>query len=258
MVKIRVTQIGLSFMQGTLPITAKNFRRIVVLTGAGISAESGIKTFRDQNGLWENHKIEDVATPQGFKKNKSLVYEFYNERRRQLLSPEVIPNPAHMALANFEKNFLGEFTLITQNVDNLHQRAGSQNCLPMHGELLKARCLTSCKIFDMPTDFDQETVCPCCQKKGELRPHIVWFGETPLFMGEIQEVVSKADLFVAIGTSGQVYPAAGLVQLAKKYANATTVEINLAPVSQNGIKDSFFDYQWTGKASQLVPELFIF
>ena len=134
---------------------------IVILTGAGISAESGLSTFRAADGLWENHRVEEVASPEGFAKNPQLVYEFYNQRRKQLLSPEVRPNPAHTALAKFEHEFQGEFLLVTQNIDNLHERAGSDNVLHMHGEALKMRCMNSLMVFDIREDIDFDTCCSC-------------------------------------------------------------------------------------------------
>ena len=155
-------------------------RSVVVLTGAGISAESGIRTFRASDGLWEDHRIEDVASPEGFARNPQLVYNFYNQRRRQLLSPRIGPNPAHSALARFEHEILkagGEFLLVTQNVDNLHERAGSQALHHMHGELLKSRCVRSGLVFDWQTDLNPGSRCRCCNTAGSLRPHIVWFGE---------------------------------------------------------------------------------
>jgi len=228
------------------------YRNIVVLTGAGISAESGIKTFRDQDGLWENHRIEDVATPEGFRQNKALVYEFYNQRRRQLRAPKLQPNPAHQALAQFEARFQGKFTLITQNVDNLHQRAGTKNVLPMHGELLKARCVRTGNIFDWQEDVTERTTCPCCRSEGNLRPHIVWFGEMPLFMDDIDEALGACDLFVAIGTSGQVYPAAMFVQTARHTARAHTIEFNLAASANR----SDFHQQIIGPAGTTVPQFF--
>jgi len=227
----------------------KQPQSIVVLTGAGISAESGIKTFRAADGLWENYPVEDVATPEGFQRNPALVYEFYNQRRRQLLSPEIKPNQAHSALARFEHEFSGSFLLITQNIDNLHERAGSQNLLHMHGELLKMRCLNSKIVFDIQDDLIFETECRCCRSPGNLRPHIVWFGEMPFFMAQINQALQQCDLFVAIGTSGNVYPASGFYQTAK-IARAHTVELNLETTG------SGFDEHVYGKASVLVPEFF--
>lgn len=154
-----------------------HYRSVVVLTGAGISAESGIRTFRASDGLWENHPVEEVATPEGYYRNPALVQSFYNGRRAQL--SEVTFNAAHKALSDFEKEFDGEFLLVTQNVDDLHGRAGSQNLIHMHGELYKARCQDTEQVFSWQDDISVETPCPCCQRPGNLRPHIVWFGEMP-------------------------------------------------------------------------------
>ena len=220
---------------------------IVVLTGAGISAESGIKTFRASDGLWEDHRIEDVATPEGFARNPQLVHHFYNARRRQLLQDEVRPNPAHSALARLEHRFPGEVLIVTQNVDNLHERAGSRNLIHMHGELLKMHCQVSGLVFDIREDLGFDTVCRCCGEPGNLRPHIVWFGEMPLQMPRITRALEQCDLFLSIGTSGNVYPAAGFYQSAKSHG-ARTVELNLDPTL------SRFDEHLYGPASQLVPD----
>ena len=220
--------------------------RIVVLTGAGISAESGISTFRDHNGLWENHRIEDVATPEGFHNNPALVQEFYNIRRAQLATVE--PNPAHLALAEFEQQFNGEFLLVTQNVDDLHSRAGSKNLIHMHGELKKARCLHCGQITAWDSAIEPNSQCPGCGQ-ASLRPHIVWFGEMPLKMDEIYLSLENCDLFLSIGTSGQVYPAAGFVEVANA-AGAHTVEINLEP---SNVQDAFKEHQH-GMAGQLLPK----
>lgn len=224
-------------------------RSIVVLTGAGISAESGIETFRAAEGLWANHRVNDVATPEGFARNPQLVYEFYNQRRRQLLTPEISPNAAHSALAKFEHEFDGEFLLVTQNVDNLHERAGSQNLIHMHGELLKMRCLNSKLVFDVSEDFDYDTHCRCCRSAGNLRPHVVWFGEMPLQMNRINSALENCDMFVAIGTSGNVYPASGFYQTAK-IRKASTVELNLERTG------SSFDRHVRGPATECVPQFF--
>lgn len=224
-------------------------RSIVVLTGAGISAESGIETFRATEGLWANHHVDDVATPEGFSRNPQLVYEFYNQRRRQLLTPEISPNAAHSALAKFEHEFDGEFLLVTQNVDNLHERAGSQNLIHMHGELLKMRCLNSKLIFDVREDFDYDTNCRCCRSAGNLRPHVVWFGEMPLQMNRINRALENCDMFVAIGTSGNVYPASGFYRTAKM-RKASTVELNLERTG------SSFDQHVHGPATDCVPQFF--
>ncbi len=226
------------------------YKSIVVLTGAGVSAESGIKTFRDGDGLWENHRIEDVCTPEAFARNPGLVQAFYNARRRQLVGA-AHPNPAHLALAEFERQFAGKFTLITQNVDDLHERAGSQNLIHMHGELLKARCLKTGAVVPWNEDMDSTTPCPCCKQLGVLRPHIVWFGEMPLDMEKIEMALEQCDLFVAIGTSGQVYPAAGFVQLAAAYG-AHTVELNLEPSQGHNL----FSEHYYGPASQTVRQYF--
>ncbi|HJO12318.1 MAG TPA: Sir2 family NAD+-dependent deacetylase [Gammaproteobacteria bacterium] len=224
-------------------------RSVVVLTGAGISAESGIKTFRAADGLWENHPVDEVATPEGFERNPQLVHEFYNQRRRQLLSAEVKPNLGHTALAKFEHDFGGSFLLITQNIDNLYERAGSQNILHLHGELLKMRCQNSKLVFDIREDISFDTPCRCCRSEGNLRPHIVWFGEMPFHMNEINHALEACDLFISIGTSGNVYPASGFYQTAK-VRKEHTVELNLEETG------SSFDERIYGLASELVPSYF--
>lgn len=229
----------------------KPSHNLVVLTGAGISAESGIATFRAADGLWENHRIEDVASPEGFKRNPALVYHFYNLRRQQLLSQSVKPNQAHFALANYQQRHKNKLTIITQNIDNLHERAGSENVLHMHGELLKSRCVQSGEIYQCHSNLTQDNGCTCCQPRATLRPHVVWFGEQPLYLPEIELALQQADVFIAIGTSGNVYPAAGFVQVARQLG-VTTVEINLE-TSANG---HLFDISLSGKASDVVPQLF--
>ncbi|MBT71602.1 MAG: NAD-dependent protein deacylase [Gammaproteobacteria bacterium] len=228
---------------------SSSVKSIVVLTGAGISAESGIETFRAEDGLWANHPVDDVATPEGFSRNPQLVYEFYNQRRRQLLSDEIKPNAAHTALAKFEHDFPGFFLLVTQNIDNLHERAGSQNLLHMHGELLKMRCLNSKMVFDIQEDIDFDSHCRCCRSPGNLRPHIVWFGEMPFHMNQINIALEACDLFVAIGTSGNVYPASGFYQTAK-IRKAHTAELNLEETG------STFDKHVYGQATETVPSYF--
>ena len=220
----------------------------VVLTGAGISAESGIRTFRAADGLWEDHRVDEVATPEAFIRDPQLVQRFYNARRAQLLDG-IKPNAGHQALAAFEQQHGGEFLLITQNIDNLHEQAGSQNLLHMHGELLKMRCSVSGELFPCEEDLHSERLCACCQQPGQLRPHVVWFGEMPLYMDDIHRALSQCDIFVSIGTSGNVYPAAGFFQVAKQ-AGAHTVELNLEP-SNHG---SRFDETHYGPASRVVPE----
>ena len=223
--------------------------RVVVLTGAGISAESGIRTFRATDGLWEEHRVEDVATPEGFARNPELVQTFYNDRRRQLQSPEIAPNAAHLALAKLEEALGDRFLLVTQNIDNLHERAGSQRVLHMHGELLKVRCVSSGQVLDWTEDLTPDDRCTCCQFPSALRPHVVWFGEMPLGMEQIYQALEQADYFIAIGTSGHVYPAAGFVHEAK-LQGAHTVELNLEP-SQVGNE---FAERHYGLASEVVPE----
>ncbi|MCL6358977.1 NAD-dependent protein deacylase [Pectobacterium polaris] len=223
--------------------------RVVILTGAGISAESGIRTFRAADGLWEEHRVEDVATPEGFQRNPELVQEFYNARRRQLQQPEIVPNAAHLALANLEAMLEDNFLLITQNIDNLHERAGSKRIIHMHGELLKVRCSQSGQIFEWTDDLAAGERCHCCQFPAPLRPHVVWFGEMPLHMDKIYHALSQADYFIAIGTSGHVYPAAGFVHEAHSHG-AYTLELNLEPSQV----ESQFDEKMYGPASAVVPE----
>jgi NAD-dependent deacetylase len=224
---------------------------IVVLTGAGISAESGIKTFRDHDGLWENHDIMDVATPDGFRRNPDLVYSFYQERLRSLNDPLVTPNKAHYALKKLEDHFGDRLLLVTQNVDDLHERAGSNQVCHMHGELRKMRCQKTAHVYPMVPALSSQSICPCCQQKGNLRPHIVWFGEMPFYMNEIETALENADLFIAIGTSGLVYPAALFVQIAKTNPRCQTVEINLEQ-AQNS---HHFDFHLLGLASETVESL---
>ncbi|MBD1389602.1 NAD-dependent protein deacylase [Neiella sp. HB171785] len=220
--------------------------KIVVLTGAGISAESGIRTFRGADGLWEGHSIEDVATPEGFSRNPALVHRFYNERRAQLLNPEIAPNAAHYALAELEQ-WASEFMLVTQNVDNLHERANSQQVIHMHGELLAIVCQHCGHEFRTTESTTENDVCPQCQHKGSLRPDIVWFGEMPKQMDAIYDALAQCDLFISIGTSGNVYPAAGFVQQAAQFG-AHTVELNLEPSSVN---HNFSECHY-GPASEIV------
>ncbi len=224
-------------------------KSIVILTGAGISAESGIKTFRASDGLWENHRIEDVATPEGFRQNPVLVQQFYNGRRRQLLSDAIKPNKAHEALAKLEENDQLSCLVVTQNIDNLHERAGTENIIHMHGELLKCFCTHSQRRFAITDDLGIETSCSCCQRPGQLRPDIVWFGEIPYQMDEIQTAIANCDLFISIGTSGNVYPAAGFVEIANQYG-AHTVELNLEP----SLTESAFKEKIYGAATEVVPE----
>lgn len=222
--------------------------KVVVLTGAGISAESGLSTFRDNNGLWENHRVEEVATPEAFDRNPELVHRFYNIRRANLQTVE--PNLAHVALAEAESQF-ASFLLVTQNVDDLHERAGSENLIHMHGELKKKFCVHCHHKSEELGMLDVNAQCHNCGRVGGLRPDIVWFGEMPYQMDAIMAALLDCDMFVSIGTSGSVYPAAGFVELANR-AGAETVELNLEP----GDQQSAFQSAHYGPATKVVPEFF--
>ncbi|MBZ5736381.1 NAD-dependent deacylase [Nocardioides sp. TRM66260-LWL] len=219
--------------------------KVVVLTGAGISAESGVPTFRDADGLWVGHRVEDVATPEGFEAQPSLVHRFYDERRRSLA--EVEPNEAHRALARLEDVLGDDLLVVTQNIDDLHDRAGSTRLIHMHGELLSAWCQGCDAHVPWTRDLGDLPPCPCCGVTA-LRPDVVWFGEMPYQMERIMGALAGADLFVSIGTSGAVYPAAGFVQQAMR-AGARTLELNLEP-SEGSL---WFSETRHGPASELVP-----
>jgi len=219
---------------------------IVILTGAGISAESGLATFRAADGLWEGHRVEDVATPEAFVRDPALVHQFYDSRRARL--GEVEPNAAHVALARLDAEWPGELLIVTQNVDDLHERAGTTRLLHMHGELNRGWCTACNNRFPWEGPMDSFAYCPTCTIPGMVRPDIVWFGEMPYEMERIEEALRGCDLFVSIGTSGAVYPAAGFVQTAK-YVGARTLEINLEP-SQGSL---FFDERRFGLAGVVVP-----
>lgn len=221
---------------------------IVILTGAGISQESGIATFRDAGGLWEKVRIEDVATPRAFARDPDRVLAFYNERRRQLLKPEIRPNAAHRALARLEKEGREPLLLITQNIDNLHERAGSENLLHMHGELLKARCVACHAILPWEGDLTRKDACADCGQSASLRPHIVWFEEMPFFMDDIDRALASCRLFASIGTSGNVYPAAGFAAQARG-RGAQVMELNLEP--SQGVR--IFQHGRYGRAGTIVP-----
>lgn len=248
-------------------------RNIVVLTGAGISAESGVPTFRGPDGLWEGHRVEDVATPEAFRRDPELVLDFYDRRREAL--GRVEPNEAHKALGRLDAAWDGELLIVTQNVDDLHERGGAERVLHMHGELKSGWCL-SCdnrtpwlgpmktvspepvegRLSNRDADFDklspngggQRPACPSCGEAGHVRPDVVWFGEMPYRMEEIEAALEACDLFVSIGTSGAVYPAAGFVQTAR-YRGARTLELNLDPSEAS----HFFDESRMGTAGALVP-----
>ncbi|TWG94789.1 NAD-dependent deacetylase [Nocardioides sp. J9] len=219
--------------------------QIVVLTGAGISAESGVPTFRDEDGLWEGHSIEDVATPEGFDRDRATVQRFYDERRAALARVE--PNPAHVALAELEETLGDALLVVTQNIDDLHERAGSKRVVHMHGELLRALCRACQQSVPWQGPLSDEPPCPGCGV-ADLRPDVVWFGEVPYEMDRIADALSEATLFVSIGTSGAVYPAAGFVQHARRHG-ARTLELNLEPSEGS----HFFHEARHGRAGDLVP-----
>ncbi len=219
---------------------------LLILTGAGISAESGLGTFRDPDGVWTKHPLADLATPEGFERNPDFVHDFYNARRNGGAAAE--PNAAHFALARLEAEWPGGVTLVTQNVDHLHERAGSRRVLHMHGELGKSRCNHCGVVRENPDNLSTRTLCPDCGKAGGMRPHVVWFGEVPFHLDEIAETLGTCGLFAAIGTSGNVYPAAGFVTMARE-VGARTVELNLEP-SENAWA---FTETRLGVASEVVP-----
>ena len=229
----------------------KAYQHIAILTGAGLSAESGVATFRDKDGIWSKVDYRDVATPEGFAANPSRVHDFYNERRRGL--KKIKPNDAHLALARLEREWAGAgeqrtVTVITQNIDNLHEAAGSRNLIHMHGELARALCAACAKSMPWHDDLSEENCCVNCGRAGGLRPDVVWFGEMPYHMERIGAVLQAADLFLSIGTSGNVYPAAGFVAEAAR-AGAHTVELNLEP-SEGA---SLFHELIHGPATRIVP-----
>jgi NAD-dependent deacetylase len=222
-----------------------SIRNIVILTGAGISAESGLRTFRAEDGLWEDHRVEDVATPEAFRRNPDLVQRFYDERRRGIMAAQ--PNPAHAALARLDEAWDGELLIVTQNIDDLHERAGAKRVLHMHGEGLSAWCLACDSRHRWEGLLHDRPACPACGVAA-MRPDIVWFGEMPYQMDRIFDSLAAADLFVSIGTSGAVYPAAGFVQQAASHG-AATLELNLERSQGSG----WFDESRLGPASELVP-----
>ena len=222
---------------------------VFILTGAGISAESGLSTFRDKDGLWSRYKIEDVASIEGYRRDPQRVLEFYNLRRG--VHGDVQPNAGHAALAKLEQHWASrgaEVTICTQNIDNLHEKAGSKRVIHMHGELAKVRCHDCGDITPRDGDLSVNLGCAACGRIGGMRPHVVWFGETPLEMDAIYEALAASNLFVSVGTSGSVYPAAGFVRAARE-AGIVTMEINLEP-SENA---EVFDAARYGKASEVVP-----
>lgn len=223
----------------------RDIRNIVILTGAGLSAESGIATFRGPGGLWEGHRVEDVCTPDALRRDPELVHRFYDARRAKLA--EVAPNRAHDALARLDAEWPGELLIVTQNVDDLHERAAAKRLIHMHGELNSALCAACGARKAWNAALPPEALCPACAEPA-LRPDIVFFGEMPYRMDAIEAALARADLFVSIGTSGAVYPAAGFVQTAR-YHGAATLELNLEP-SEGSL---WFSESRMGPAGELVP-----
>ena len=225
----------------------KIFKNIVILTGAGISAESGLATFRASNGLWNNHRVEDVATIEAFQRNPQYVHEFYNELKKELVKAK--PNAAHLAITRLQNEYPADnISIITQNVDTLHEKAKSKNIYHVHGQINQAVCLNCGHILETFGDVDTETICPKCQVAGMMKPNIVFFGENLLYMDRVDELLRSCDLFLSIGTSGVVFPAAAFVQTAK-YHEALTYEFNLEPTSNN----FYFDHHIMGKAGVTLP-----
>ncbi len=224
-----------------------DFENIVILTGAGLSAESGLGTFRGKDGLWTNYDLNEVATPEGFARNPKKVHDFYNLRRKGVKHAQA--NAAHNALAKLERDYLGRILVVTQNIDALHQKAGSKNLRHMHGELLKALCQKCDNRVEWVTDLSTSSQCPSCGEKGCLRPDVVWFGEMPYHMEEIVTALENCDLFISIGTSGTVYPAAGFVEQARQNG-AHAVELNLEPSDGT----SSFNEHFHGPATEIVPK----
>lgn len=223
---------------------------IAVLTGAGISKESGIDTFRDADGLWTRVNLEDVATLEAWHRDKKKVLDFYNETRGLFRAAGIRPNDAHRALARLEREYEGEVTIITQNIDLLHEQAGSKRVIHMHGRDGEIRCMACKTVFESEQDLTPASACPNCKSVGELRPNIVWFGEMPMHLEEIYEVLERCGLFLAIGTSGEVYPAAGFVlHVRRQVPRARTVELNLEATDS---KNLFHEHIY-GPATAIVP-----
>ena len=223
--------------------------RIVILTGAGISKESGLETFRDEGGLWSRVRIEDVATPEAYARDPARVLEFYNMRRQSMTGGNIRANAAHDALARLEREWPGEVLLVTQNIDDLHEKAGSRNLLHMHGEMLKVRCAACHGVVKWAGTLGLDDSCTACGTVGRMRPHVVWFGEMPFYMDEIYAALDACDLFVSIGTSGNVYPAAGFVQHVRMRGTGHTVELNMEP-SEGA---TMFAEAHYGPATEQVP-----
>jgi NAD-dependent deacetylase len=222
---------------------------IVVLTGAGISVESGLPSFRGAGGLWEGWRLEEVASPEAFARQPTVVQRFYDQRRRQLQERAIQPNAAHHAIAELERRWPEPVLVVTQNIDDLHERAGTRQLIHMHGELLKARCLACAEVVAWCGDLASDHRCPACSGANALRPHVVWFGELPLELDAIYAALAGCALFVAIGTSGRVYPAAGFALTVRAAGRAHTIELNLEPSAVS----SRFHERRQGPAAELVP-----
>jgi len=222
---------------------------IIILTGAGISKESGLETFRDEGGLWSRVRIEDVATPEAYARDPARVLEFYNMRRASMIGANIRPNAAHLALAKLEQVWPGEVLLVTQNIDDLHEQAGSTNLLHMHGEMLKVRCDACGHPVAWRTTLSLDDTCANCTTTGRMRPHVVWFGEMPFHMDDIDAALQRCQLFISIGTSGNVYPAAGFVQQVRLGGHSHTVELNMEPSEGATL---FADATY-GPATEVVP-----
>ena len=222
------------------------YKNIFILTGAGISAESGLSTFRSSNGLWNNHPVSDVATIEAFERNPEYVHEFYNELKPELNKAK--PNNAHLALAKLQNEYPANINIITQNVDTLHEKAKSKNIYHIHGQINQTKCLNCEHIIESFNDIHSYNECPNCKNKGFLKPNIVFFGENLLYMDKVDELLKSCDLFLSIGTSGLVFPAADFVRIAK-LCGATTYEFNLNQTSNNW----YFDHHIYGKAGETLP-----
>ena len=222
---------------------------VVILTGAGISKESGLDTFRDADGIWSKVRVEDVATPEAFARDPERVHAFYNMRRALVRDKDVQPNAAHFALARLEQHWPGPVHIVTQNVDTLHEKAGTENLIHMHGVHAQARCNACGHVTEWEGDMSTSDVCDACGTLGSMRPNVVWFGEMPLQMERIQELLIETRLFLSIGTSGNVYPAAGFVSLVKQVGEAHTIELNL---ERSVGADQFHDGRY-GPATEVVP-----
>ena len=227
----------------------RQYKNIVILTGAGISAESGLSTFRSENGLWNNHRVEDVATIEAFYRNPDYVHQFYNEMRPELFAAK--PNPAHLAITELQNKYPAQISVITQNVDTLHEKAGNKNVYHIHGQINQIVCLNCGHVFETWGDVSSEDVCENCGATAMLKPNIVFFGEDLLCMDKVDDLLRSCDLFLSVGTSGVVYPAAGFVQIAKMFG-ADTYEFNMEQTSNNRM----FDEHIYGPAGTTLPKFF--